>query len=161
MSFNRYLPIPMLRPIYNKRYVWMETMWKNITKMANSLEGCIALLRQLASFCKGWATMTVAIARYVLAMICMDSRGWGEPTYIYIYISIIIYIYIVYTIYALLDLASLPPKQNFWLRQWLVLTNKGGYKQEWSKLHLAIFLRRFVNDLILIQGDIFVNVKQC
>ena len=77
-----------------------------MTKMANSFMGYIALLRQLASFCKGWVGDHCR-NRSICSMAYMYSRGWGEPTPP-------IYIYIVYTIYTLLDLAT--PKQNFWLR---------------------------------------------
>ena len=77
-----------------------------MTKMAKSLMGYIAHLRQLASFCKGWVgdhcrNHSICIIAY------MDSRGPTPPIYMYIYI--------VYTIYTLLDLA--PSKQNFWVRQ--------------------------------------------
>ena len=83
--------------------------------MANSLLGYIALLPQLASFCKGWVDDQCR-DHSICIMAYMDSRGSSEPTPpTYIYISIIIYIYIVYKIYTQVDLA--PPKQNFWLRQ--------------------------------------------
>ena len=78
-----------------------------MTKMNNYLVGYIALLWQLAYFCKGWVGdhgrhHSICIMAYT------DCRWWGEPTPpIYIYISIIMYI--VYTIYMLLDLA-LPNK---------------------------------------------------
>ena len=84
--------------------------------MANSLVGYIhiALLRQLASFCKGWIGNHCR-DRSISIMAYMDSRGWGEPTP-----PIYIYTHTVYTIYTLLDLA--PPKQNFWLHQCLAYT---------------------------------------
>ena len=36
------------------KYAWLGTMLKKMTKMVNSLVEYIALLRQLASFRKGW-----------------------------------------------------------------------------------------------------------
>ena len=76
-------------------------------KMANSPVGYIALLRQLASFCKGWVG-DHCCDRSIYIMAYMDLRGWSESTPpIYIYVNY--YICIVYTIYTLLDLAP-PPK---------------------------------------------------
>ena len=73
--------------------------------MANSLVGYIALLRQLASFCKGWVGDHCR-DRSICIMAYIDSRGWGEPTPpIYIYMSIIIYINI---------LAKQPPSAPIW-----------------------------------------------
>ena len=57
-----------------------------MTKMANSSVGYIALLPQLASFCKGW-----------VGDHCRDRSisimGWAHPTYIYICKFLCIYIY--------------------------------------------------------------------
>ena len=47
--------------------------------MANSLVGYIALLRQFASFYKGWVGDHCR-DRSIFIMTYMDSRGWGEPT---------------------------------------------------------------------------------
>ena len=65
---------------------------KKMTKMANSLVGYIALLRQLASFCKGWVGDHCR-DRSICIMAYMDSRGWGEPIPpIYIYQLSYVYI---------------------------------------------------------------------
>ena len=67
----------------------MGTMLKTMTKMTNSLVGYIALLRQLASFCKGWVGDHCR-DRSIHFMAYMASRGWGKPTppiYIHIYIN--------------------------------------------------------------------------
>ena len=47
--------------------------------MANSTVGYIALLRQLASFCKGWVSDHCR-DRSICILAYMDSRGWGAPT---------------------------------------------------------------------------------
>ena len=60
--------------------------------MANSLVGYIALLRQLASFCKGCVSYDCR-DRSICIMEYMDSREWGEPT-LTVYISTIIYVHI-------------------------------------------------------------------
>ena len=72
-----------------------------MTKMANSLVGYIALLRQLSSFCKDWVG-----DHSISIMASMNLRGWGAPAP-----RIYMYIYIVLTIYTLLDLA--PPQTKF------------------------------------------------
>ena len=61
--------------------------------MANSLVGYIALLRQLASFCKGWViarspnTLPQSLNMYY-GIHGLDRVGWAHPTYMYIYIYI-------------------------------------------------------------------------
>ena len=53
--------------------------------MANSSVGYIVLLRQLASFCKGWVGDHCR-DRSICIMTHMDSKRWGEPIpLIYIY----------------------------------------------------------------------------
>ena len=59
-----------------------------MTKMANCLVGYIALLRQLASFCKGWVGDQCRDCSMCI-MIYMDSRDWGKltpPIYVNYYI---------------------------------------------------------------------------
>ena len=56
-------------------------------KMANSNVGYTALLRQLASFCKGWVS-DHCCDRSICILAYMDSTGWVAPTppiYINIY----------------------------------------------------------------------------
>ena len=61
--------------------------------MANSPVGNIALLRQLASFCKGWVGDHCR-DRSISIMAYMDLRGLGELTPpIYIYVNYYMYIY--------------------------------------------------------------------
>ena len=67
-------------------------------KMTNSLVGYIALLRQLASFCKGWVGDQCR-DRSICIMACTDSRGSDEPTPP-VYIYQLSYIYSLYNLYA-------------------------------------------------------------
>ena len=78
-------------------YGW-EQCKKNMTKMANSTMGYIALTRQLASFCKGRVGDNCR-DRSIFIMACMDSRGWGAPTPP-IYIYQLSYICSLYSLYA-------------------------------------------------------------
>ena len=76
-----------------------------MTKTANSLAGYIALLRQLAFFCKGWVGDDCR-DHSICIMACMESCGWGAPTpyiyqlFMYIYTGLYIFIYSSYNLHA-------------------------------------------------------------